>query len=609
MEELPNQFSNLIAQAWTTTTDNQVAKGQTSREELLKNTFTKIRENNGNVFRVIQAVDVSDSDKKQMYALATQTLLGDSGTKIVDRLQERGAKTNDIQAGLEIASELLPYIKSKDKDVAVERIIEFVSASSGALDKKSLVDLFQRSHTSNEKKAEMAKALPEFWAAASLHLNKLPSDVKKDALRFLLEKYSHAQNPSQWVKNFAESAKKDVNFTEHLMHAILLDHIEMGNTALVERYAQRLQIGEHRKIEQHLVLGPQDISPKTQIAQDIIRKLINNIDSVTFEFEINEDNTGFNCYISVEGKPLDEQGKPLPLDEKGKPLDEIDGKKLKKLELSKLLKETNFNHMSFSPEEIEKFTPFLNSANFTIEKPEHDNPYPQTGPEARLLEAERNAINIYTGPAYSNMIQLMQGKMDDILDLAPTLPKGKIAGTKKLKSLLITTAIAVQGLHKLPRYEPPPGPDGQKAPFFFRKEKDKNLQERIDAVKGGGTITTETGFISASRGKPAEGMAYKLRPIVTLFYSEGCTCFDVSKLSKHPTEDEVLLTPTQIQWKEYRELSPINFNLVETQGSYSYDGSFKLETKHLFIAKAVRVDTATPTLRANEPYPTQTEKG
>lgn len=223
-----------------------------------------------------------------------------------------------------------------------------------------------------------------------------------------------------------------------------------------------------------------------------------------------------------------------------------------KVELQEFIKKVDFNQIQFSAEEVSAYQQLLHIYDYVGCKPEiPDAGFPTVGACSELLEGEKEAINIYTGDDNTSMIRFMQGRISDVC-----------GESDRLKSLFISSAMCVAALNKLPDFHPT-----QK--FLFRYDaslKPEKMNERIKAVKEGKGITRELGFISTSHTQPS--YEYVIQgTVATLFYN--CKAKYIAPLSEFPEEREVLLPPTEIQWKYHY--------------AFNDDGI----EKHIFIAKPV----------------------
>lgn len=311
-------------------------------------------------------------------------------------------------------------------------------------------------------------------------------------------------------------------------------------------------------VERLLVQGPQIKNEETFILEKVIHDLLSDPNQLVFEV-IPRSN---QCYIK---------------DSNGELLKDSTGKNV---ELSELLKKANINHISLSKEQLSAFRTFLNNSSLSNDITTLNSRSMPTNPKLgetdnKLTRTEKAALQLYISENhYSSIQKLLQGRIDEFgADYDSTNVDSF------LKSYLLVAAVGVSALNRLPDFE-----STNESQFLYRYDMslpESKLQERIQNVRDGGKVSTETAFISTSHTRPAE--FFKDGNVITLF--ENCKAKSVEKLSPLD-EREVTMPPTQVQWKYHHEFT---------------DSSGK--TIHLFIARAVTTPTEASTRLPDEPVP------
>lgn len=321
-----------------------------------------------------------------------------------------------------------------------------------------------------------------------------------------------------------------------------LDFFEKG-FGLGLKYFVKSSTKEVVDVKQKLVQGPQVRSAETEQVETLIKDFLKGK-----PLDIKQKGNNFFVVINGEERPFVE-----------------------------LLSKVNFNHMSFSKEEIQAFVAHLQSSEYVGGRPhiEDEKSFNSTkGPCGQLSHGEKLAINIYTTQYCSVINRVLRGDIEGIvrLEAGATKPAEKV-----LRDALLNAAMAVAALNKLPDYDPPKA-DGKQ--FLFRAENKyipkEVLQDRIDKVNGGGKVGIECGFISTSAEKPSQKYFNDNTGSCLLLYN--CKGKYIKALSAYPDENEVLLPPTQLQWRYHTE--------EDVEG----------RKIHFFVAKGVTVDTETPTI-------------
>lgn len=230
-------------------------------------------------------------------------------------------------------------------------------------------------------------------------------------------------------------------------------------------------------------------------------------------------------------------------------------------DLNKLLEFANFNQVIFSSSALNRYHDYIDM-NIIKAKPylpgswgrPTDADFIKADPKGlckKLVLAEKEAINIYTGSDYRDMNAFLRR---DLESLGVYWEESAENINSRFKEVILHSAIAVSGLNKMPDYAPPPNPDGSIPQYLFRGESstpEQVLDIRKSAVEAGGEVTLEGGFLSTSYGKP-------------VFFGEYSNCGimfknlkgkDITPLSMFGKgESEVLIPPTHLQWRYYKEV-------------------------------------------------------
>ncbi len=211
--------------------------------------------------------------------------------------------------------------------------------------------------------------------------------------------------------------------------------------------------------------------------------------------------------------------------------------------ITDIIKNCDLSHLQINDNLMQKYVTFLkDKAQYKKYKPDiyikdieefkfpTEQDFKARDPKGKydnLSYAEKLAINIYSGAAYTDMNGLLRGKkvIDD------SIPA--------LQEIILHTAFCAIGLNKIPieRYE-----------FAMRGEKnlpEAILKQRIECVEKG-EITFERGFISTSSAKL--GM---FEGNVVIIFTGGIQGQDVSALAIKDDEDEILAIPSQLSWIGY----------------------------------------------------------
>lgn len=219
-----------------------------------------------------------------------------------------------------------------------------------------------------------------------------------------------------------------------------------------------------------------------------------------------------------------------------------------------LLKHANLSHILLDNDYLDRYVAFSQGvtqfkANFTelttnnIPTMEDFAVRDPHNKHHELHYAEKLAINVYTGSAY--------GPINNLLRLAPTFDSSDQVA--ELKELLVHSVVCASGLNRTME---------KHKKSVFRG--DNNLpgellvQRKEDA--GLGNSTYMHGFISASANKLNDAWAGPVRSVFT----NGVYGVDISALSYHPHEAEVLLLPTHVIWEGSMEEDDVHYFKART---------------------------------------------
>lgn len=320
------------------------------------------------------------------------------------------------------------------------------------------------------------------------------------------------------------------------------------------------------------VFGPQSKNSETMAMENILHELLRDYESVKFKFK---DRKLFVRYRDTQTAQI------------------------KTVDMSPLLTNVNFNHISLSPSCITKYENYLtnssqlgyklNKHKFNV-KPENQSAFDEkSGPCGKLRLGEKKAINIYTGKMYTPMNLFLRGEFkaaaDHILNDDGVHSDYQFEEDKRnqaYKECLLHCAVAIAALNQIPDYR-----DDK---YLFRCEgngvPDEVIKNRIKAVNDGGGVTLEMGLISTAYHKPAESfISSDTKAFIIFHVRNGKNVTQVSQYGK--SEREILLPPTQIYWKYHKEVKAKNID------NHNRD-------VHLFYALPMTVDTHTPVLGPKE---------
>lgn len=251
-------------------------------------------------------------------------------------------------------------------------------------------------------------------------------------------------------------------------------------------------------------------------------------------------------------------------------------------QFSLLVERCDFNQISLTETELSHYHSMIEKHQFSMNPSFSPYQFAQLNSHKeirKLTFAEREALNIYTGPGYHAMNTFLRGGMDDVVMSYSVLGFSKKERTNlALKETLLHAAIAVSGLNKLPDFVPPVGPDGSRQKYLYRAENslpEDILKKRKWAVLTG-KPTKEMGFISTSFLKPSEAFFSEFSKSGILI--ESLKAKKITDLSCFESEREVLLPPTQMLWLHQKDVVTDVFK----------------KTIPLFIAKPVTINETHP---------------
>lgn len=268
---------------------------------------------------------------------------------------------------------------------------------------------------------------------------------------------------------------------------------------------------DHHSPEKALARGPLNKSKYTYQLEELIGDILHEKD---FQYEINTKNEHI-LLIPAEGK---------------------------KYNVTEILRNGNLSHLEIEKEHHEKYVEFLK--NKSVDKPEiielgsafpSEQDFITRDPEGEykdLTYGEKLAINLYTGPTYVKMNSLLRGN--------PIIEQGR--GADSLKEQILHVGFCASGLNHVPIKQYMYAVRGES------KLPEEGIQDRISAVEKG-EILTESGFVSTS----SSTIPLMFKGKVKLLFTGGILGQDICQLSVDPQETEVLMVPTQIQWKDYKK--------------------------------------------------------
>ncbi len=212
-------------------------------------------------------------------------------------------------------------------------------------------------------------------------------------------------------------------------------------------------------------------------------------------------------------------------------------------DLSNILAKMNVQHLTFNtPDLNHKYMNFLNASQRKPQIPlsfdvasAHWLESKKAGALSNLEISEIAAINIYTQQYYQQMNAILRGlEHPDFKAHHPNL-------NSNMKEVLLHIAMSMCGLNKI---------SDSVIKTSFRYEDDKLpaeiLNERIKSVNSfpeNPHLTLERGFVSTSSEKPSAGFS---GPYRTVF--QGLSGKNISSISYHPSEREILMNPVQVKW-------------------------------------------------------------
>ncbi|MBA2369147.1 MAG: hypothetical protein H0V82_09015 [Candidatus Protochlamydia sp.] len=336
--------------------------------------------------------------------------------------------------------------------------------------------------------------------------------------------------PSNELK-IVEKHEKHLNECLPILFGMLTPY-EAFKEGFERAIASFIKLGNEGKVNK-ILSEKQTKNIETELMETLIKNLLNDFNSVKF---IKKDNK----YLAIcHGKLY---------------------------QFSNILEKANFNLIVLTNKDLVAYQKLLNTQtlyqqpNLNTGKPtalDFEARDPQ-GLCKNISFAEKEAINIYTGHYYRAMNSLMRGNIDDAIEWgsAPSFFTVKEQANHNIKETLLHVIVAVSGLNKLPDFVPSPGIDGKPQKYLYRSEgslPESVLAQRKWAVLNGGQITTEMGFISTSFSKPAEGFfGEHTSSAVMIKNLKGKKITPLSQFGD--SEREVLLPPTQLQWKYQKDV-------------------------------------------------------
>ncbi len=301
-----------------------------------------------------------------------------------------------------------------------------------------------------------------------------------------------------------------------------------------EKVLQKHKKIKYEKKEQELIQGPLVKSVHTYRLEQLIKAYLKDPSSVQ-----------------------------LKQDDKGQLIAIFKGKVLN---LTDTLHHANFEHIQLDKETKKQLINILKEG-VTIDSPKQDdlisfpdeqyfNDKDETGACKDLSYDEKLAVNIYSGPEYADMNNLLRGNNVDTKfqyeaykqKAKPPVMSESEFHSKRLLSLLSTAAVAVCGLSKA---------SDQTPEFTFRGLKDLPpgmAKQRALAVEEGKDVLRELAFISTAAIKPAAdflGNQKLLTQEKCFIVYENLVGKFIKPLSQNPNENEFLVPPSQIQYTGY----------------------------------------------------------
>lgn len=165
----------------------------------------------------------------------------------------------------------------------------------------------------------------------------------------------------------------------------------------------------------------------------------------------------------------------------------------------------------------------------------------------------------YTGSAYDMINSFMRGLFDNAVktntQVAGLSEEARIDAT--LKEALIHTCVNVAALNKLLDFQKI-GATGEADRYLFRGETSSCpefvIEKRKEAVRKGGAVEMECGFMSTSYQQPNSSFFNASSKAGVVI--ENVKGKNVMPLSQFGTaEREILVPPTQIQWRYHKRIS------------------------------------------------------
>lgn len=200
--------------------------------------------------------------------------------------------------------------------------------------------------------------------------------------------------------------------------------------------------------------------------------------------------------------------------------------------LTDILKhQPDFEHLNFSPEELDQYVNLLRANNCDVDMPKAP-PYLHTG--------EKAAIQIYTSNYYEDIQSFLRngGTLKQLKKIQDEDNASDML--KELKILLLTVCVASHGLSKPQNL----GKDKDDLVVLRRGEQDNtNMNEsRAQDMKSNKAITRNVGFTSSSSEDTVGQFKHKNTEITYIQPKSGIAK-SISRFSRHSDEKEGLFTP------------------------------------------------------------------
>tara|TARA_R110002110_G_scaffold33533_2_gene114887 strand:- start:2078 stop:3262 length:1185 start_codon:yes stop_codon:yes gene_type:complete len=212
-----------------------------------------------------------------------------------------------------------------------------------------------------------------------------------------------------------------------------------------------------------------------------------------------------------------------------------------KINISELTQKANLNHITLDAHDAEKFTAKYAHNDFGYYGYRYNS---NTDPKySAINEAERTAIQNYTGSEYASINSFLYGKTGRI---HPDFYNDNGINNSANK-LLLNTAFLSSGLNKIM-------PEVDYSGQTFRGESSTSFEEiehRMALINSDFPVSENLAFISTSFDSYI-GDAFSNGSLITF---DGAYGKDISGLSHFESECELLVLPNQLLWEhcEYKE--------------------------------------------------------